>query len=195
MQHEIFKYFLLPCPTSRPIIKFLSFSRFPDMVGNPVRIINSDSYFMKDSLKRNWWKLLCGNENVNKLRSFIDFGVPLNYNFELRTFLISAAQIVANGGKMGGIEERWEGPSKAAEFLGSAKEWNHISTLRREREASLIHLLSLSVQRIKPRPSIQPIIKFVGLTTRAMRQSETPFCLSNFETKHRDGHRERKKKS
>ena len=67
--------------------------------GDPVRIINSESYFMKDSLKRNWWKILRGNENVNKLRSFVDFGVPLNYNFELRTFPISEAQIVANGGK------------------------------------------------------------------------------------------------
>ena len=54
---------------------------------------------MKDSLKRNWWKLLRRNENVNKLRSFVDFGVPLNYNFELRTFPISAAQIIANGSK------------------------------------------------------------------------------------------------
>ena len=72
---------------------------------------------MKGSLKRSWWKLLRGNENVNKLHSFADLGVPLNYNFELCAFGISAAQIVANGGKMGGIEERWEGPSKAAEFL------------------------------------------------------------------------------
>ena len=40
------------------------------------------------------------------LISFVDFGVPLNYNFELRTFPISAAQIVANGGKMGGLKER-----------------------------------------------------------------------------------------
>ena len=54
---------------------------------------------MKDSLKQNWWKLLCGNENVNKLRSFVDFGVPLKYNFKLRTFPIFAAQIVANEGK------------------------------------------------------------------------------------------------
>ena len=85
---------------------------------------------------------------------------------------------------MGRIEERWEGPLKAAEFLGSAKSGIiHVSSGRREREASLLHSLSLGVQRIKPRPSIQPIIKFVGLKTRAMRQSETPFCLSNFETK------------
>ena len=54
---------------------------------------------MKDSLKRNWWKLLRRNENGNKLHSFVDFGVPLNYNFELSTFPISTAQIIANGGK------------------------------------------------------------------------------------------------
>ena len=54
---------------------------------------------MKDSLTRNWRKLLRGNENVNKLPSFVDFEVPLNYNFELSIFPISAAQIVANRGK------------------------------------------------------------------------------------------------
>ena len=74
---------------------------------------------------------------------------------------------------MGIIEERWEGLSKAAEFLGSAEEWHRVSSGRWEREASLLHLLSLSVQRIKPRPSIQSIIKFifsphfVGSTSRA----------------------------
>ena len=131
--------------------------------------------------------MLCGNEIVYKLRSFVDFGVPLNYNFGLRTFPVSVAQIVANGGKIGGIEERWDNPSKPAEFLGSAEEWHHVrpSSGRREREArpSLLHLLSRGVQRI------QPIITFifspnsVGLETRAMQQSETPVCFSNFETK------------
>ena len=72
---------------------------------------------MKDSLKRNWWKLLCGNENVNKLRCFVDFGVPLNYNFELRTFPISAAQIVANGGKW--VESRKDG----RDFKSSGIPW------------------------------------------------------------------------
>ena len=83
------------------------------------------------------WKLLCGNEIVYKLRSFVDFGVPLNYNFGLPTFPVSAAQIAAKGGKMGGIEERWDDPSKPAEFLGSAEEWHHVrpSSERREREA------------------------------------------------------------
>ena len=75
--------------------------------GDPVRIINSESYFMKDSLKRNWWKLLRGNENVNKLHSFGDIGVPLNYNVELRTFPIYTAQIVANRGKW--VESRKDG--------------------------------------------------------------------------------------
>ena len=45
------------------------------------------------------WKLLCGNKIVYKLRRFVDFGVPLNCYFGLRTFPVSAAQIVANGGK------------------------------------------------------------------------------------------------
>ena len=62
---------------------------------------------MKDSLKRNWWKLLCGNKNVNKLCIFVDFEVPLNYNFKLSTFPISAAQIAANGGKW--VESRKDG--------------------------------------------------------------------------------------
>ena len=43
------------------------------------------------------WKLLRGNDIVYKLRRFVDFGVPLNYYFGLRTFPVSAAQIVANG--------------------------------------------------------------------------------------------------
>ena len=120
--------------------KISDFSQISRLGVDPVRIINSESYFMKDSLKRNWWKLLCRNENVNKLCSFVDFAVPLNYNFELRSFPISGAQIVANGEKMGGIEERWEGPSKSAEFLRSAEEWHHVSSGRQEREASLLQL-------------------------------------------------------
>ena len=45
--------------------------------------------------------------------------------------------MAANGGKMGGIEERWDDPSKPTEFLGSAEEWHHVrpSSGRREREA------------------------------------------------------------
>ena len=46
---------------------------------------------------------------------------------------------------MGGIEERWDDPSKPAEFLGSAEKWHHVrpSSGRREREArpSLLHSL------------------------------------------------------
>ena len=164
MQNEIFKYFISPCPTSRPIIKFPTFSPISRLGGDPVRIINSESCFMKDSLKWNWWKLLRG---------------IIISNFALSRFPRP--------------KERWEGPSKAAEFLGSAEEWHHVSSGRREREASLLHSLSLGVQRIKPKPSIQPIIKFifsphvVGLTSWALRQSETPFCLSNFETKQKPG--------
>ena len=135
--------------------------------------------------------LLCGNEIVYKLRSFVDFGVPLNYNFGLRTFPVSAAQIVANGGKMGGIEERWDDPSKPAEFLGSAEEWHHVrpSSGRREREArpSLLYSLSRGVQRIQPIITFIFSPNFVGLETRAMQQSETPFCFSNFKTKQKLG--------
>ena len=140
------------------------------------------------------WKLLRGNEIVYKLRSFVDFGVPLNYNFGLRTFPVSAAQIVANGGKMGGIEERWDDPSKPAEFLGSAEEWHQVrrSSGRREREArpSLLHSLSRGVQRIQPIITFIFSPNFVGFETRAMQQSETPFCFFQFrkETKSLDFH-------
>ena len=76
-----------------------------------------------------------------------------------------------------------------------AEEWHHVSSGRREREArpSVLHSLSHGVQRIQPRPYIQPIItlisspNFVGLETRAMRQNEMPFCFSNFETKQNPG--------
>ena len=135
--------------------------------------------------------MLRGNEIVYKLRRFVDFGVPLNYYFGLRTFPISAAQIVANGGKMGGIEERWDDPSKPAEFLGSAEEWHHVrpSSGRRKKEArpSLLHSLSRGVQRIQPIIEFILSPNFVGLETRAMQQSETPFCFSNFETKQKLG--------
>ena len=132
------------------------------------------------------WKLLRGYDIAYKLHRFIDFGVPLNY-FGLRTFTVSAAQIVAYAGKMGGIEERWDDSSKPAEFLGSAEEWHHVrpSSGRREREAwpSLLHSLSRDVQRIQPIIAFIFSRNFVGLETRAMQQSETPFCTSNFKTK------------
>ena len=137
------------------------------------------------------WKLLRGNEIVYKLRSFIDFGVPLNYNFGRRTFPVSAAQTVAKGGNMGGIEERWDDPSKPAEFLGSAEELHHVkpSSGRQEREArpSLLHLLSRGVRRIQPIITFIFSPNFVGLETRAMQQSEATFCFSNFETKQKHG--------
>ena len=132
--------------------------------------------------------MLRGNEIVYKLRRFVDFGVPLNYYFGLRTF---PAQIVANGGEMGGIEERWDNPSKLAEFLGSAEEWHHVrpSSGQREREArpSLLHSLSRGMQRIQPIIAFIFSPNFVGLETRATQQNETPFCFSNFETKQKLG--------
>ena len=92
---------------------------------------------------------------------------------------------------MGGIGERWDDPSKPAEFLGSAVEWHHVGpcSWRREREArpSLLHSLSRDVQRIQPILTIIFSPNFVGLETRAMQQSETPFCFSNFETKQKLG--------
>ena len=135
--------------------------------------------------------ILRGNEIVYKLRSFVDFGAPLNYNFGLRTFPVSAAQIVANGGKMGGIEERWDDPSKPTEFLGSVEAWHHVrpSSGRREREArpSLLHSLSRGMQRIQTIITLIFSPNFVGLETRAMQRSETPFCFSDFETKQKLG--------
>ena len=82
---------------------------------------------------------------------------------------------------MGGIEERWYDPSKPAEFLGSAEEWHHVrpSSGRREREArpSLLHSLSRGVLRIQSIITFIFSPNFVGLETRAMQQSETPFIL------------------
>ena len=92
---------------------------------------------------------------------------------------------------MGGIEERWDDPSKPAEFLGSAEEWHHVgpSSGRQEREArpSLLHERSRGVQRIQPILTFIFSPNFVGLETRAMQQSETPFCFSNFKTKQKLG--------
>ena len=93
---------------------------------------------------------------------------------------------------MGGIEERWHDPSKPAEFLGSAEEWHHVrpSSGQSEREArpSLLHSQSRGVQRIQPIMAFIFSPNFVGLESRAMQQSETPFYFSNFETKTRDFH-------
>ena len=132
-----------------------------------------------------------GNEIVYKLPSFVDFRVPLNYNFGLRTSPVSAAQIVANEGKMGGIEERWDDLSKPAGFLGSMEEWHHVrpSSGQGEREArpSLLHSLNRGVQRIQLIIAFIFNPNFVGLETRAMQQSETPFRFSNFEMKQKLG--------
>ena len=88
---------------------------------------------------------------------------------------------------MGGIEERWYDPSKPAEFFRSAEEWHHVrpSSGRWEREArpSLLHSRSRGVLRIQPIITFIFSPNFVGLETRAMQQSETPFYFSNFETK------------
>ena len=92
---------------------------------------------------------------------------------------------------MGEIRERWDDPSKPAEFLGSAEEWHHArpSSGRREREArpSLLHSLSCSVQRIQPNTTFIFSSNFVGLETPGRQQSETPFCFSDFETKQKFG--------
>ena len=90
-------------------------------VSSAVKSVYGLLHVIKDFLYGDW-KLLRRNEIVYKLCRFVDFGVSLNYYFGLRTFPVSAAQIVANGGKMGGIEERWDDPSKPEEFLGSAEE-------------------------------------------------------------------------
>ena len=92
---------------------------------------------------------------------------------------------------MGGIEERWDDPSKPAEFLGSAEEWHHVrpSSGQREREArpSSFHSLSRGVQRIQPIITFIFNPNFVGLETLTLQQSETFFCFSNFETKQKLG--------
>ena len=92
---------------------------------------------------------------------------------------------------MGGIEERWDDPSKSEEFLGSAEEWHHVrpSSGRREREArpSLLHSLSRGVQMIQPTITSIFSPNFVGLETRAMQQSEMLFFFFNFETKQKLG--------
>ena len=96
-------------------------------------------------------------------------------------------------------EEKWEDPLKTGEFIGSAEEWHHVSDGKGEREArpSLLHSLSRSVQRIQPRPSIQPIIKFIFsphcvgfLEIWDMRQRETPcvFLISKQNKKNWDFH-------
>ena len=86
---------------------------------------------------------------------------------------------------MGGIEERWDDPSKPAEFLGSAEEWHHVrpSSGRREREArpSLLHSLSRGVQRIQPIITFIFSPNFVGFETRTMQQSEMPFWVFFFK--------------
>ena len=82
---------------------------------------------------------------------------------------------------MGGIEERWDDPSKPAEFLGSAEEWHHVrpSSGRREREArpSLLHSLSRGVQRIQPIITFIFSPNFVGLGHRPCNKVRHPFVF------------------
>ena len=104
--------------------------------------------------------MLRGNEIVNKLQkilSFLDSGIRLNYLFRTSHFPDFRGPDHYKRRKNGRILK------KTAEFLGSAEEWHHVSDGRGEREArpSLLHSLSRGVQRIQPRPSIQPIIKFI----------------------------------
>ena len=93
---------------------------------------------------------------------------------------------------MGGIKERWDYPSKPTEFFGSAEEWHHVrpSSGRQEREErpSLLHSLSRGVQRIQLIITFTFSPNFVGLETRAMQQSETPFLFFRFryETESQD---------
>ena len=134
--------------------------------------------------------MLHGNEIVNKLKkicTFLDSRVPLNYIIRTSHFPDFCSPDRCKRRKNGRILKK----KKTVEFLGSAEEWHHVSDGRREREArpSLLHSLSRGVQRIQPRPSIQPIIKFifsphfVGLETWNMPQRETPFPFPNYETK------------
>ena len=79
-----------------------------------------------------------------KNRSFLDFVVPLNYIIIL-DFALSRFSRPRSLQK----EEKWEDPSKTAEFLGSAEELHHVRD-----GPSLPQSLSRSVQRVQPRPSI-----------------------------------------
>ena len=58
---------------------------------------------------------------------------------------------------------------------------------KREARPSLLHSLSRGVQRIQPIVAFIFCPNFVDLETRAMQQSEMPFCFSNFETKQKLG--------
>ena len=97
--------------------------------------------------------MLRGNEIVNKLlknRSFLDFVVPLNYiisDFALSRF--SRPRSLQT-------EEKWEDLQKQQNFSDRRK-----SGIMLEMGDAKSTSLSRSVQRVQPRPSIQPIIKFI----------------------------------
>ena len=100
---------------------------------------------------------------LQKIRSFLDSGVPLNYTFRTSHF------------------PDFRGPDRC--------KW-------RKNGRILKKTAEISDRRksgIMLRPSIQPIIKFIFsphfvgfLETWDMRQRETPFCFSNFETKQKN---------
>ena len=81
-----------------------------------------------------------------------------------------------------GIEERWDDPSKPAEFLRSAgKRGKAKSTSLAESRCakdSADHFFFIAF-------IFSP--NFVGLETPAMQQDERPFCFSNFKTKQKLG--------
>ena len=64
---------------------------------------------------------------LHKNRSFLDFGVSLNYIIIL-DFALSRFSWPRSLQK----EEKWEDPSKTAVFLGSAEEWHNVSDGRRQ---------------------------------------------------------------
>ena len=80
---------------------------------------------------------------------------------------------------MGGIEERWDYPSKPADRRKSGIMLGLVlGEGEREARPSLLHSLSRSVQRIQPNITFIFSPNFVGMETPAMQQSETPFCFS-----------------
>ena len=103
---------------------------------------------------------------------------------------LPSLQIIATGGEMGGIEERWDDPSKLTEFLGSAESGIMLGLVLgegKERQGQAYFTRWGGVQRIQPIIAFIFSPNFVGLETRASQQNETPFCFSNFQTKQKLG--------
>ena len=117
--------------------------------------------------------------------SFVNFGVPLNHNFGLRTFLgfcgpdsCKQRKNGRNRGKFG-----WSFKTSGIPRIGGRVAWPSSGRRKWEARPSLLHSLCRGVQRIQPIITFIFSPNFVGLETRAMQQSETPFCFSNLETK------------